>query len=81
MWPIFAALSIILLLLYRNNKNLVWGGMILGMVLGMALTIVSLRNDNEFVLFLIGKFIIYGTFTGFAFELIRKILDFFRYKK
>ena len=81
MWPIFAALSIVLLLLYWKNKNLVWGGMILGIILGITLTVVSLRNDTEFDLFLIGKFAIYGTFTGFAFELIGKILDFFRYKK
>ena len=64
-WKFFSIISVVLLLLFWDSKNAVWGTMTIGVILGFIVAIFS----PGFSWYIIGKGAIIGTFLGFIFEI------------
>jgi len=79
-WTIFAVISIILLIIYWGKKNAVWGGLSIGIVVGLIITIVYFLKDNDFSWVVIGKSALLGTMIGFVAELLGMVSDLIRNK-
>ena len=73
MWILFSVLACIVLIIFWKGPNAVWGGITLGLIVGIILAIISTFNGNGFDFIIIGKAIIVGVFAGFVFELVGKI--------
>lgn len=77
-WKIFGIIIIVLLIIYWRKRNAVWGGLTMGIILGLAVTIFYFFKGNSFSWFFIAKGAILGTMIGFVAELLGKASDFFR---
>lgn len=69
-WQILGAITIVLLIFYWRRKNAVWSGFVIGLILGILLSIF-----NGFDLLVIGKSSIAGAMFGFAARILAKISD------
>lgn len=75
-WIILGIISVVLLVVYWWSKNAIWGGFIIGIIIGSIITLIS-----GFDWYIIGKGAISGTIVGFAAELLGKISDKIRNRK
>lgn len=75
-WIILGIVTLILLAVYRKKRNAVWGGLTIGIIVGLVVALFS-----EFDWYTIGKGVILGTMIGFAAELLGKISDRMRNRK
>jgi len=80
-WGVLGAISIILLIVFWKTKNAVWGGLILGIIIGFIITIISFFMGNGFGLLVVGKSAIMGTILGFIAELLGKLSDYLKNKE
>jgi hypothetical protein len=64
-----------LLIAFRRGKNAIWGGLTLGIVVGLVVGILFVIRGNGFDLFVIGKGAISGTILGFIAELLGKVAE------
>jgi len=69
-WLGLGILSLILLVVYFRKRNAVWGGLTIGVIVGLVIATVFLFKGNGFDWFTIGKSAIVGTLLGFLAELI-----------
>ncbi|MDD5146868.1 MAG: hypothetical protein PHN39_03990 [Candidatus Pacebacteria bacterium] len=74
-WLFFGVLAIILLGVFWNRRNALWGGLTLGIVVGFIIAIVFYFKGNGFDWSMIGKVAIAGTLLGFIAELLGKASD------
>ncbi len=80
-WKILGIIAIILLITYWRSRNAVWGGLTIGVILGLIVAIFYLFVGHGFSWSIIGKSATLGTMIGFGAELLGKISDFIRKKK
>jgi len=80
-WVILGIIVIILLLIYWRNRNAVWGGLTIGIILGLIVAIFYIFRGHGFNWSIIGKGATLGTMIGFGAELLGKISDFIRKTK
>lgn len=69
-WTILGVISAVLLIVYWGNRNAVWGGLTIGIIIGLAISLFS-----GFDLSVVGKGAVVGTMLGFVAELLGKISD------
>lgn len=74
-WTILEILTVILLIAYRHNRNAVWGGLTIGVIVGFIVAIFS-----SFELTNIIKVGVAGTLIGFVAELLGMLSDYLRKK-
>lgn len=74
-WIILGIISILLLVFYYNKKNAVWGGLVIGIILGLITAIIMYFQGSGFNWSIIGKFVVVCTLIGFGAELLGKIGD------
>lgn len=77
-WKIFGIITIILLIAFWRRRSAVWGGLTIGIIIGLVIGIFYLFKGGGFNWFIIGKSAILGTMAGFIAELFGKISDFIR---
>jgi hypothetical protein len=71
-WKILGFISIILLFAFWKSKNAVWGGLIIGTVIGL---ISSIFRQGGFDWHFVAKFAIVGSFIGVVADLLGKLSD------
>lgn len=70
-WAILGVITIILLTVYfRSERNAVWGGFTIGIIVGLVIALFS-----GFDWWIVGKVAISGTLVGFGAELLGKVFD------
>jgi hypothetical protein len=69
-WIILGIATIVLLTIYQGNRNAVWGGFTIGIIVGLVIVVFS-----DFGLWVIGKSAIVGVVVGFGAELLGKVSD------
>ncbi|MDP3956744.1 MAG: hypothetical protein Q8P97_01990 [bacterium] len=79
-WALLGIIAVILLVIYWRRRNSVWGGLALGIIIGLVLAIVYAIKGNGFSWYVIGKAAIVGTLLGFVAELLGRLSDFLRNK-
>ena len=72
-WIILGVLAVVLLALNFQKKNAVWGGLTLGIVVGIIVALFYLFEGNGFNWLIVAKFGIGGTILGYGAELLGKI--------
>ena len=77
-WTILGIIAIILLFIYWQNRNAVWGGLTIGIILGLIVAIMYLFRGHGFDWSIIGKGATLGTMIGFGTELLGKTSDFIK---
>jgi len=79
-WTILGIITVILLIVFWQSRNAVWGGLIIGIIVGFVVTFFISREDG-FDWFIIGKGAILGTILGFIADLLGRVSDFIKNKK
>ncbi len=79
-WIIFGIVSVALLIIFWLKRNAVWGGLMIGIAVGIIITLFYLFKGNKFDWFILGKGAIVGIILGFIAELLGKISDKIRKK-
>jgi Na+/proline symporter len=80
-WTILGIITIVLLILFWRKRNAVWGGLTIGIIIGIIVALFYLFKGNGFNWFVIGKGAIAGTMLGFVAELLGKISDLIKKKE
>ena len=80
-WTIFGIITIVLLILFWRKRNAVWGGLTIGIIIGIIVALFYLFKENGFNWLIIGKGAIAGTMLGFVAELLGKVSDFIKKKE
>lgn len=75
-WIILGAVSVVLLAVYWSKRNAVWGGLTIGIIIGLVAALFS-----DFSWWIVGKGAISGTIIGFGAELLGKVSDKMRSKR
>ncbi|MDP3729687.1 MAG: hypothetical protein Q8R26_02985 [bacterium] len=79
-WIVFSIIAGILLFLYWHTKNAVWGGLTIGLIIGLLFLFYSFFNGSVLNWYVVGKGAIIGTLVGFGAELLGKFSDFLKNK-
>ena len=68
-WLILSGVSVILLVIYFRHKNAIWGGLTIGLIVGLVISLIKW----DFV-YLVKSGVV-GTLIGFGAELLGKLSD------
>lgn len=79
-WIILGVIVVTLLFLYWRTRNAVWGGLTIGLIVGVVISVVPLFGGGSFDGYIIVKGAIIGTILGLVAELLGKISDYLRRK-
>lgn len=74
-WKILVIIAAVLLVAFWRKRGAVWGGLTLGVILGLIVAIFFVFKGSGFNWFIIGKGAILGTLVGFMAELLGKASD------
>lgn len=76
-WKILGIISIVLLIVFffRPRRNAVWGGLTLGIIIGLTVAILFVFKGCGFDWYIIRKCVISGTIIGFIAELLGTVAD------
>jgi len=80
-WIILGIVAVILLIIYWRSRGAVWGGLTIGIILGLIVAIFYLFGGYGFRWSIIVKGATLGTMIGFGAELLGKISDFIGKRK
>lgn len=80
-WKILGIIAAVLLIIFRQGQNAVWGGLTIGAIISSIITIVYLLMEGKLNWSIIGKGAVLGTMVGFIAELLGIISDFIGKKK
>jgi MFS superfamily sulfate permease-like transporter len=69
-WNILGLLATIALIIFWRRRNAVWGGLFIGIVLGLVIAIIYTIMGNGFNWSIIGKVTVSGTLIGLIAELL-----------
>ncbi len=75
-WTILGIVTPILLVVYWERRNAVWGGFTIGIIVGFVIALFS-----GFDWYTVGKGAVSGTMVGFGAELLGKLYDKIRNRK
>lgn len=81
MWYVLGILTVILLFLYFEGPNALWGGFTVGVVIGIILSLISVFQGDGFNWSTLGKAIIISVLAGFIFEIIGQFANKLKKKK
>lgn len=74
MWKVLGVIAAILLIInFRKGQNSVWGGLSLGVIVGLIIAIVLAFMGKGFNWFVILKTITIGIIVGFLADLLGKV--------
>jgi len=76
-WIIFGVVAAILLIVFWRSRNAVWGGLIIGTIIGFMIALFDFK-ENGFVWYIVGKGAILGTILGFIADLLGRMSDFIK---
>jgi len=79
-WEILGIIALILLIVCFKKRSSVWGGLTIGIIVGIIITIIFLIRGDGFNWRIIGKGAISGTLIGFGADLIGRVGDKLRNK-
>lgn len=68
-------MAVVLLIIFWRKRNAVWSGLMIGIAVGIMITLFYLFKGNKFDWFILGKNTIVGIILGFIAELLGKIYD------
>lgn len=74
-WSVLGIVAIVLLVIYLKKRNAVWGGLTLGIIVGMIFAIISVLKKTGFDWYILKNSAIVGTLAGFIAELLGKAGD------
>jgi hypothetical protein len=77
-WRILGIITVISLIAFWGRRSAVWGGLTIGIIVGLVIAIFYLFKGDGFNWFIIGKSAILGTMVGLVAELLGKISDLIR---
>ncbi|MBL7130424.1 MAG: hypothetical protein ISS45_03325 [Candidatus Omnitrophica bacterium] len=82
-WNILGLITVVLLIVFffRPRRNAVWGGLFLGIIIGLIIAILFVFRVSGFDWYKIVKCAILGTIIGFIAELLGKVSDFIKKRK
>jgi hypothetical protein len=80
-WILLAFIAGILLIIYWGKKSAIWGGLTIGILVGLIISIIGLIKGSGFSLATIGKSAVVGTLIGLAADFLGKFGDLFRGKQ
>ena len=80
-WTILGIVTIVLLIVFWRKRNAVWGGLAIGVIIGLVTTAFFAFKGHGFNWHIIGKAAISGTIIGFIAELLGKVSDYLQRKK
>jgi hypothetical protein len=72
-WNILGIIAIILLLVFARGKNSVWGGLTLGVIIGLIIAIVFIFKGEIFSWSILKKSAIIGVLAGVAADLLGRL--------
>lgn len=76
MWKVLGVIAGILLIIYfRKGRNSVWGGLTLGVIVGLIIAVIFAFKGKGFNWHVVLKAVIVGTIVGFIAELLGKVSD------
>lgn len=78
LWNVLAIIAIVSLLFYWRGRNAVWGGLTLGIFVGLIWATVSALLGNGFHWLIIGKCIVIGVLLGLIADWLGKLSDHMR---
>jgi hypothetical protein len=75
-WIILGSIAVILLAFYfRRGQNAVWGGLTIGVIVGLIIAVLVAFRGKSFDWYIILKAITVGIIAGFIAELLGKVSD------
>lgn len=74
-WEILTVISVICLIIFWRGKNAVWGGLTLGVFIGLVIALIYLFKGDGFIWKIVGKGLVIGTLAGTVSELMGSIGD------
>jgi hypothetical protein len=80
-WYILGVIAIISLVVYWRKRGAVWGGLTIGVFIGLIVSIFYLLKGKGFSWVTIGKGAILGPIAGLFAELLGMAGDYFKKKK
>ena len=80
-WIILGIITVVLLIIFWGKRNAVWGGLTIGIIIGLIVAIFYLFKGSGLNWPIIGKGAVLGTMAGFVAELLGILSDFIRKKK
>jgi len=80
-WYILGIIAIVSLIIYWRKTGAVWGGLTIGVFVGLIISLFHLFKGKGFSWVIIGKGAILGPIVGLLAELLRKAGDYSRKKK
>lgn len=79
-WTFLSIITIVLLVVFWNKRNAVWGGLTLGIVIGFIISSLFVFRGEGFDWHIVGKTAVVGTLLGFIAELLGRVSDYLRRK-
>lgn len=79
-WKILGIIALILLIIFWQKRGAIWGGMTLGLIIGLIIAVIFIFKGNRFDWRVIGKGAILGTFAGFVAELLGRVSNLLKKK-
>jgi hypothetical protein len=81
LWVILGIISVILIIAYWRKRGAAWGGLTLGIIVGVVITIIRLIKGDGFSWIVLCKIGIAGVIIGVLSEWLGVATDLFRKKK
>lgn len=80
-WIMLGIITAILLIVFWGRRNAIWGGLTLGIIIGLIVAIFFIFKGSGFDVYIVGKGAILGTIVGSIAQLLGKISDLIKKKK
>lgn len=74
-WNILGVAGIVLLIIFWGKKNAVWGGLMMGVILGILIALGFLFKNSQFDWILVQKITTILVWLGFFSEMLGKFAD------
>ena len=72
-WNILAIVAVITLFIFAKGKSSVWGGLTLGLIVGIIIALIYVFKGHSFEWSIIKKSVITGTLVGVLAELLGRL--------
>lgn len=80
-WIILGIISVILLIVFWGRRNAIWGGLTVGIVIGLIVALFFTFKGRKFDGYIVAKGAILGAIIGFMAELFCRASDLIKRRK
>ncbi len=80
-WIILGIIAAILLIVFWGRRNAIWGGLTLGIIIGLIVAVFSVFKGSGFDGYIVGKGAILGTIIGFIAQSLGRVSDLIKKRK